>query len=64
MKQKLNDIILLLALLVVLFLGFTIWQLQLEVYELYHMINELHELIQNEYGDSITEELGNGWSSI
>ena len=63
MKQKLNDIILLLALLVVLFLGFTIWQLQLEVYELYHMINELHELIQNEYGDSITEELGNGWKA-
>ena len=64
MKKKLNDLIVLLQLIVIMFLAYTIWQLQLDVYSLYNMINELNEVIQNEYGDSITEELGNGWSSI
>ena len=64
MIKKLNDLIVLLQLIVIMFLAYTIWQLQLDVYSLYNMINELNEVIQNEYGDSITEELGNGWSSI
>jgi regulatory protein YycH of two-component signal transduction system YycFG len=62
MNKKLNDLVLLLQLIVIMFLAYTIWQLQIDVVELYNMINELNELLLEEAED-MGDTLGNGWNA-
>jgi regulatory protein YycH of two-component signal transduction system YycFG len=62
MRKTLKDLVLLLQLIVIMFLAYTIWQLQIDVVELYNMINELNELLLEDAED-MGDTLGNGWNA-
>jgi len=62
MNKKLNDLVLLLQLIVIMFLAYTIWQLQIDVVELYNMLIELEELILDT-GEDMGDVLDNGWNA-
>ena len=62
MRKTLKDLVLLLQLLVILFLCYTIWQLQIDVVELYNMLIELEDLLLEDAED-MGDTLGNGWNA-
>ena len=62
MRQKLNDLVVLLQLLVIMFLAYTIWQLQLDIGTLYDMLWELENLLLADAED-MGDTLGNGWNA-
>jgi|TARA_B100000902_G_scaffold338204_1_gene339615 regulatory protein YycH of two-component signal transduction system YycFG len=62
MNKKLNDLVLLLQLIVIMFLAYTIWQLQIDVSILYNMLIELEELILDTSED-MGDVLDNGWNA-
>ena len=62
MRKTLKDLVLLLQLLVILFLCYTIWQLQIDVVELYNMLIELEDLLLEDAED-MGDTLGNGWNT-
>tara|TARA_B100000287_G_scaffold337566_1_gene323448 strand:- start:495 stop:683 length:189 start_codon:yes stop_codon:yes gene_type:complete len=62
MRKTLKDLVLLLQLLVILFLCYTIWQLQIDVVELYNMLIELEDLLLEDAED-MGDNLGNGWNT-
>ena len=62
MRKTLKDLVLLLQLLVILFLCYTIWQLQIDVVELYNMLIELEDLLLEDAED-MGDNLGNGWNA-
>ena len=62
MNKKLNDLVLLLQLIVIMFLAYTIWQLQIDVSILYNMLIELEELILDT-GEDMGDVLDNGWNA-
>jgi len=62
MRKTLKDLVLLLQLLVILFLCYTVWQLQIDIVELYNMLIELEDLLLEDAED-MGDNLGNGWNA-
>ena len=62
MRKTLKDLVLLLQLIVILFLCYTLWQLQIDVVELYNMLIELEDLLLEDAED-MGDTLGNGWNA-
>ena len=62
MRKTLKDLVLLLQLLVILFLCYTVWQLQIDIVELYNMLIELEDLLLEDAED-MGDTLGNGWNA-
>jgi|TARA_B100001113_G_C21063533_1_gene602293 hypothetical protein len=62
MRKTLKDLVLLLQLIVILFLCYTVWQLQIDIVELYNMLIELEDLLLEDAED-MGDNLGNGWNA-
>tara|TARA_Y100000593_G_C4217874_1_gene290191 strand:- start:325 stop:513 length:189 start_codon:yes stop_codon:yes gene_type:complete len=62
MRKTLKDLVLLLQLIVILFLCYTVWQLQIDIVELYNMLIELEDLLLEDAED-MGDTLGNGWNA-
>ena len=62
MRKTLKDLVLLLQLIVILFLCYTVWQLQIDIVELYNMLIELEDLLLEDAED-MGNNLGNGWNA-
>ena len=62
MRKTLKDLVLLLQLMVILFLCYTVWQLQIDIVELYNMLIELEDLLLEDAED-MGDNLGNGWNA-
>ena len=62
MRKTLKDLVLLLQLIVILFLCYTVWQLQIDIVELYNMLIELEDLLLEDAVD-MGDTLGNGWNA-
>ena len=60
MRKTLKDLVLLLQLIVILFLCYTVWQLQIDIVELYNMLIELEDLLLADAED-MGDNLSNGW---
>ena len=62
MRKTLKDLVLLLQLIVILFLCYTVWQLQIDIVELYNMLIEVEDLLLEDAED-MGDNLGNGWNA-
>jgi len=62
MRKTLKDLVLLLQLIVILFLCYTVWQLQIDIVELYNMLIELEDLLLED-AENMGDNLGNGWNA-
>ena len=62
MRKTLKDLVLLLQLIVILFLCYTVWQLQIDIVELYNMLIELEDLLLEDAED-MGDNLSNGWNA-